>query len=82
MSGNSIIDFFKNGGVYFFDEEDSASERTYYKVEDAMGEEDGADIVETEIDDEGMICVFYDCSVLSEEEVKEKYASGDFSVTI
>ncbi len=82
MSDSSIINFFKNGGVYFFDEEDGASERAYYRVEDAMGEEDGADIIETEVDDEGIICVFYDCSVLSEEEVREKYADGDYVTVI
>ncbi len=73
-----MLDFFKSGGVFYFDEEDSKSERSFYKLEDLMGEEEGQDITEAYIDEDGEICVFYDASVLSEEEAIEKYNCGDY----
>ena len=78
MADAKLLDFFKNGGVYLFDEEDPSSERTFYKVEDLMGEPEGEDIVQTEADEEGILCIFYDCSVLGDEEALEKYANGDY----
>lgn len=74
-----ILDFFRNGGVFLFDEEDAASEQSFYKLEELMGEEEGANITETYIDEDGEICVYYDSSVLSEEQAVEKYSNGDFS---
>ncbi len=70
--------FFKNGGVFLFDENDPSSERSFYRMEDLMGEEAGADITEAYIDEDGEICVYYDGSVLSEEEAIAKYTQGDF----
>jgi len=73
-----MLDFFKKGGVFFFDENDSRSENSYYKLEDLMGEEEGADIVEACADEDGMICIYYDCSVISEDEALDKYENGDY----
>ena len=73
-----MLEFFKNGGVFYFDEEDSKSERSYYKLEDLMGEVAGQDISEAYVDEDGEICVYYDASVLSEEQAIEKYHAGDF----
>ena len=73
-----MLKFFKNGGVFYFDEDDAQSERSYYKVEDLMGEEEGADITEAYVDEDGDICVYYDASVLSEEQAIQKYNNGDF----
>ena len=57
-------------------------ERTFYKLENLMGEEEGSDITEAYIDEEGEICVFYDSSVISEEQAVEKYKKGDYSKQI
>ena len=46
--------------MFLFDENDAASERTFYRLEDLMGEEEGADITEAYIDEDGEICVYYD----------------------
>ena len=73
-----MLEFFKNGGVFFFDENDAKSERSFYKLEDLMGEEAGQDITEAYIDEDGEICVYYDASVLCEEEAVEKYNNGDY----
>lgn len=73
-----ILEFFKDGGVFYFDENDSRSERSYYKVEDLMGEEEGANITEAYVDEDGEICIYYDCSVLSEEEAIDKFNDGDY----
>ena len=73
-----MLQFFRNGGIFFFDEDDSSSESSYYKLEDLMGEEEGADIVEAYLDEDGMLCIYYDCTVLSEEEAIEKYNNGDY----
>ncbi|GEM_PF-2128512 len=75
---NSILAFFQNGGVFLFDEDNGSSERTYYKVEELMGEVEGEFITQTEVDDEGILSIFYDSSVLDEEAALEKYNSGDF----
>lgn len=77
-----MLEFFKNGGVFLFDENDAASERTFYRLEDLMGEEEGADITEAYIDEDGEICVYYDCSVLSEEQAIEKYNNGKYSKSL
>ncbi len=77
-----MLEFFKNGGVFLFDEEDAASERSFYKLEDLMGEEEGADITEAYIEDDGEICVFYDSTILNEEQAVEKYKKGDYSKQI
>ncbi len=73
-----MLEFFKKGGVFLFDEEDAASERTYYRLEDLMGEEEGADITEAYVDEDGEICIYYDGSVLSEEQAIAKYNSGEY----
>ncbi len=73
-----MIEFFKNGGVFLFDENDPGSESTFYKLEDLMGEEAGAEITEAYIDEDGEICVFYDGSVLTEEQAVAKYNKGDY----
>ena len=73
-----MLEFFKNGGVFLFDEADAASERTFYKLEDLMGTEEGADITEATIDEDGDICVFYDSCVLSEQQAVEKYKNGNY----
>lgn len=75
---DKILNFFKNGGIFLFDENDSKSENTYYLVEELMGEEEGANIVETEVENNDQICLFYDDSVLDEETVKNKYFSGEY----
>ncbi|MBN1778087.1 MAG: hypothetical protein JW811_08205 [Clostridiales bacterium] len=77
-----MLEFFKNGGVFLFDENDAASERTFYRLEDLMGEEEGADITETYIDEDGEICVYYDSSVLSEEQAIEKYNNGEYVTSL
>ena len=74
-----MLEFFKKGGVFLFDEEDAASEQTFYKLEELMGEEEGADITEAYVDEDGEICVFYDSSVLSEQQAVGKYKKGDYS---
>lgn len=73
-----MLNFFKSGGVFFFDEEDPKSETSYYKLEDLMGEELGADIIEAYLDEDGMLCIYYDSSVLSEEDAVDKYNNGDY----
>ncbi len=73
-----MLDFFKNGGIFLFDENDSKSELTYYDLEDLMGEEEGADITEAYLDEDGELCIYYDCSVLTEEEAIEKYDKGEY----
>lgn len=73
-----MLDFFKNGGVFLFDESDSKSELTFYDVENLMGEEEGADITEAYIGDDEEMCIYYDCSVISEEDAIEKYDNGDY----
>jgi len=73
-----MLEFFKNGGVFLFDEQDAASERTYYRLEDLMGEEEGADITEAYADEDGAICIYYDGSVLTEEQALEKYHRGQY----
>ena len=77
-----MLEFFKNGGVFLFDEEDVASERAFYRLEGFMGKEQGADITEVYVDEDGEICVFYDGSVLSEQQAIEKYKKGDYSKQI
>jgi len=78
MATSNILSFFKNGGVFLFDEENPASESTYYKVEDLMTEEEGMNITETEVDEEGLLCIFYDCEIITEKEALAKYASGQY----
>ncbi len=74
-----MLEFFKNGGVFLFDETDAASERSFYQLEDLMGEEEGADITEAYVDEDGEICIYYDGSVLSEEQAIAKYNQGNYS---
>jgi len=73
-----MVDFFKKGGVFLFDEEDSRSESSYYRLEDLMGEEAGQDITETYIGEDEEICLYYDGSVISDKQAIEKYNSGDY----
>lgn len=73
-----IIDFFKQGGVFFFDENSAISERAYYQIEDLMGEEEGANICEAYVGEDEEFCVYYDSSVLSEEEVIAKFNNGNY----
>ena len=73
-----MLEFFKKGGVFFFDEEDSRSEDSFYKLEDLMGEEEGENIVEAYLDEDGYMCIYYDCSVISEDEAIDKYYNGDY----
>ena len=73
-----MLQFFKTGGVFLFDEADAASERTFYQLEELMGTEQGALITEASVDKEGQRCVFYDSGVLNEEQALEKYRSGQF----
>lgn len=73
-----MLEFFKNGGVFLFDEENATSERSFYKLEDLMGEEEGENITEAYIDEEGEICIFYDSLALSEEQAVIKYKNGEF----
>lgn len=82
MIAANVLSFFKNGGVFLFDEENAASESTYYKVEDLMGEDEGVNITQTEVDEEGLLCIFYDCEVLNDEQALAKYAKGDFVKSI
>ena len=72
-------DFFKSGGIFLFDENDSQSESSFYKLEDFMSEEEGQDITDTYIDDSEEISIFYDSSILSEEQAVKKYNDGIFS---
>jgi hypothetical protein len=77
-----MLNFFKNGGVFLFDENNAASERTFYKLEDLMGEEAGEDIVETYVGPDDELCIYYDCSVISEEDAVEKYNNGDYVISL
>lgn len=61
-----------------FDEDNPKSEASYYKLEDLMGEEEGKNITEAYVDEDSEICVFYDGSVMSEEEAIKKYKDGDY----
>ena len=47
-----------------------------------MGEEAGINFTRTEVDEDGILCIFYDCEVLSEEEALAKYASGEYVKSI
>lgn len=78
MAASNILSFFKNGGVYLFDEENAASESTYYKLEDLMGEEEGMNITQTEVDEEGILCIFFDGEVLTDEQALTKYTNGEY----
>ena len=80
-SGN-VLQFFKAGGVYLFDESDSDSEKTFYEVEDLMGEEEGANITSADADEDGNISIYYDSEVMDEEAALKKYSEGDYSTTI
>ena len=82
MVAAKILSFFKNGGVFLFDEENAASESTYYKVEDLMGEDEGVNITQTEVDEEGLLCVFYDCEILDDAQALAKYAKGEYVKSI
>lgn len=73
-----MLDFFKNGGVFLFDENDAKSEATYYKLENLMYEEAGEDITETYIASDSSLCLFYDCSIISEDEAMDKYNNGEY----
>ena len=73
-----MLDFFKKGGIFLFDESDPQSESSYYRLEDLMGEEEGADITEAYIDEDGEICVYYDSGVMGEDEAIAKYNTGDY----
>ncbi len=75
---NPIVDFFNNGGIFLFNEENGSSENTYYKIEELMGEMEGENITQTEVDDEGILCIFYDCTVLEEEVALAKYNDGEY----
>jgi len=77
-----ILKFFKGGGVYFFDESDSASEKTYYSVEDLMGEVEGESITSADIDEEGSASIYYDSNLMDEETALKKYKEGEYSITI
>lgn len=77
-----MLEYFKNGGVFLFDEDNLSSEETYYRLEDLMGEEAGASITQTEVDEDGILCIFYDGDLLSEEEALDKYNKGDFKVAL
>jgi len=73
-----MLEFFKKGGIFLFDEDDPKSEASYYKLENLMGEEEGENITEAYLDEDGEICVFYDGSVMSEQEAIRKYKKGDY----
>jgi len=74
-----MLEFFKQGGVFLFDENDAASEASYYQLEDLMGEEAGQDITEAYVDEDGEICVFYDGSVMDEAQAIKKYHKGEYT---
>ncbi len=82
MANQKVLSFFTQGGVFFFDENNASSESTYYAIEDLMGEPEGETICQTEVDDEGLICIFYDESVMDDEEATEKYNAGNFVKSI
>lgn len=73
-----MLNHFKNGGIFLFNENNSASERSYYRLEELMDKEAGADIVEAYVGPEEELCIYYDCSVISEEQAIEKYNNGDY----
>ena len=75
---SSIADFFNEGGIFLFDEENEESENTFYMIEELMGEPEGENITQTEVDEEGLVCIFYDCTVLEEEAALAKYNSGEY----
>lgn len=79
---DSLVAFFKDGGIFLFDEGDPASEATFYKLEDLMGEPEGADITELSLDEEGTLSIYYDGSVMDEETAKQKYGKGLFVKSI
>jgi len=73
-----MLDFFRNGGVFLFDEDDAASEADFYRLEDLMGEEEGQHITEAYVGTDGETSVYYDGSVMSEEEARLKYENGEY----
>lgn len=73
-----LMEYFKSGGVFLFDENKRQSEETYYKVEELMGEVEGESISETEVIGNEQLCLFYDESVIDENTAKEKYVRGDY----
>ena len=75
---SSITDFFNGGGVFLFNEENGASENTFYKIEELMGEPEGENITQTEVDEDGILCIFYDCTVLEDEVALAKYNNGEY----
>lgn len=79
---SKLIDFFDNGGVFLFNEDSSASERTFYQVEELMGKAEGENITPTEVDEYGILCIFYDCSVLDDEQALAKYMNDDYVESI
>lgn len=79
---NQLRDFFGNGGVFLFDENNPSSERTYYAIEDLMGSMEGEFITETYVDEDGELCLYYDSQVMSEQEALNKYNSGTYSITL
>lgn len=75
---NLIADFFHEGGVFLFTEENEESENTLYMIEELMGEPEGENITQIEVDEEGILYIFYDCTVLDEEEALAKYKDGEY----
>lgn len=75
---DEMLAFFKKGGVFLFDESNPKSEASYYQLEDLMGRAEGSDITEAYVDEDGEICIFYDSSVIGEEQAIEKYKRNDY----
>ena len=50
----------------------------FYRIEDLMGEEAGADICKGYVDEDDNICIYYDGSVMNEEDAIAKYERGEY----
>lgn len=82
MVESKVTSFFKNGGVFLLDEENYASEASFEYVEDLMSTKEGEDIYEIEIDAENGMFLFYDASVLDEDEALLKFEKGKYKVSL
>jgi hypothetical protein len=77
MVKENVIKYFRDGGIFLFDESNQQSESAYYLVEDLMGEGEGQNITEVFLEDE-QISLFYDSSIWNEKIVIEKYRKNEF----
>ena len=82
MVDSKVLSFFKNGGVFLFDEESYAGEASYALVEDFMDSDEGRDVFEIEVDTEDGLYLFYDATAISEADAWKKYEKGKYSKSL